>query len=561
MKNISVESSSKTKVSYVREKLIEPGVVVSISDGIAIVENLQRARVSEVVSFLDEECNIIGLVMDLDNTSIKVAMLTGDKDSIRTLDKVYLTRMRVRTRVGLGTIGRVSNPLGVCLNDEDYTLPELTMTEAWNLRWKDIDSPSPSIIEREPVRSPVHTGINAIDVMLPIGCGQRELIIGDLGSGKTTLALTIVLHQNYKNRVLYKQWRLLETNHITYRHRLFIPCIYVVIGGKRSEIFRIKSFMKNTNMKYYTSIVFTGADELASLQYVAPFAGCAIGEWFRDSGYRSIIVYDELYNHAASYRQMSLLLRRPPAREAFPGDIFYLHARLLERSAQMHRNLGGGSLTALPIVETKGGDISAYIPTNIISITDGQVFLNMKLFNSGIKPAIDLNLSVSRIGSDAQYNIMKFISKKVKLAYGIYRNLQGVEKLSGSLDSYILSLINRGKRIVEFFKQDVFHAEHLYKQILVLYAIVENLMEKVKPEYTLFYFTLMFRVELADNFLLKKNRKLLFFITNDDVWNTLFMTMEGDVIKKYFNVFINSFNRKFNTSYNGKVYGYVKSKL
>lgn len=555
------DSIYKPKVTPSKESIVSPGVVTSIADGIAIVEKLDRAHVSEVVSFIDDECKIIGIVMDLDNTSIKVALLTGGHDSVRTQDKVYLTRRKVRTRVGLGTIGRISNPLGVCLNDEDYTYSELAMVEAWNLRWKNVDSPSPTIIEREPVRSPVHTGINAIDVMLPIGCGQRELIIGDLGSGKTTLALTIILHQNYKNKVLYKQWRLLETNHITYRHRLFIPCIYVVIGGKRSEVFRIKSFMKNTNIKYYTSIVFTGADELAPLQYIAPSAGCALGEWFRDNGYRAIIVYDELYNHAAAYRQMSLLLRRPPAREAFPGDIFYLHAKLLERSAQLHRSLGGGSLTALPIVETKGGDISAYIPTNIISITDGQVFLNFKLFNAGIKPAIDLNLSVSRIGSDAQYNIMKFISKRVKLAYGIYRNLKGVEKLSGSLDSYVLSLINKGKRIVEFFKQDVFCSEHLFKQVVVLYAIVENLMDRVDPDYTLFYFTLMFRAELAEDFLSKQHRKLLFFITNDDVWNTLFITMRGEDITKYLSVFVRSFSQRFYRTYNDKVLGYVKAKL
>lgn len=549
-------------IQWFKDHFMTSGTVSSVADGIIVIEGeLERAYVGEVVSFGHYESDVIGLVMNIERNIIKVALLTGGSQAVRAKDKVFLTRKGVKTKVGLGTIGRISSPLGECLNQEDFNFNEFAFQEAWNLRLKDVESSVPSIIDREPVRTPVHTGINAIDVLLPIGCGQRELIIGDLGSGKTSLALTIILHQNYKNRTLYRQWRLIESNHITYKQRFFVPCIYVVIGGRRAEISRIKQLMRSTDAKYYTAVLFTGADDLAALQYIAPFAGAAVGEWFRDKGFKAIVVYDELLNHAQAYRQMSLLLRRPPGREAYPGDIFYLHARLLERAAQLNKKLGGGALTALPLVETKGGDISAYIPTNIISITDGQVFLNQKIGNAGIKPAIDLNLSVSRIGSDAQYNMMKFISKKVKLAYGIYRTLQGIDKLSGAVDPYILSLIHKGRRLIEFFKQELYQSEHLYKQIICLYAIVENYMDSIKPEFTQFYFTLMFREEIVDTFLNGKNSKLVFFITNPFTWNTVFMTLEGNHIKDYMTDFIKAYTYSFKTIYTHKVHSYVKSKL
>ncbi len=566
-KNIIVDNKAqlvfkKNPIQWFKDQFMTSGTVSSVADGIIVIEGeLDRAYVGEVVSFGHYESDVIGLVMNIERTIIKIALLTGGSQAVRAKDKVFLTRRGVKTKVGLGTIGRISTPLGDCLNQEDFNFNEFAFQEIWNLRLKDIESSVPSIIDREPVRTPVHTGINAIDVLLPIGCGQRELIIGDLGSGKTSLALTIILHQNYKNRVLYRQWRLIESNHITYKQRFFIPCIYVVIGGRRAEISRIKQLMKNTDAKYYTAVMFTGADDLAALQYIAPFAGAAVGEWFRDKGFKAIIVYDELLNHAQAYRQMSLLLRRPPGREAYPGDIFYLHAKLLERAAQLTKRLGGGALTALPLVETKGGDISAYIPTNIISITDGQVFLNQKIGNAGIKPAIDLNLSVSRIGSDAQYNMMKFISKKVKLAYGVYRTVQGIDKLSGSVDPYILSLIHKGKRIIEFFKQELYQSEHLYKQIICLYAIVENFMDNIKPEFTQFYFTLMFREEIVDTFLSGKNSKLVFFITNASTWNTVFMTLEGDDMKDQMGEFIKAYTYSFRTIYTHKVHSYVKAKL
>jgi F-type H+-transporting ATPase subunit alpha len=566
-KNAIVENKSllnlkKDPIQWFKDHFMTPGTVSSVADGIIVIEGeLERAYVGEVVSFGHYESDVIGLVMNIERTIIKVALLTGGSQAVRAKDKVFLTRKGVRTKVGLGTIGRISTPLGVCLNQEDFNFNEFAFQEAWNLRLKDVESSVPSIIDREPVRTPVHTGINAIDVLLPIGCGQRELIIGDLGSGKTSLALTIILHQNYKNRVLYRQWRLIESNHITYKQRFFVPCVYVVIGGRRAEISRIKQLMKNTDAKHYTAVLFTGADDLAALQYIAPFAGAAVGEWFRDQGFKAIVVYDELLNHAQAYRQMSLLLRRPPGREAYPGDIFYLHAKLLERAAQLTKRLGGGALTALPLVETKGGDISAYIPTNIISITDGQVFLNQKIGNAGIKPAIDLNLSVSRIGSDAQYNMMKFISKKVKLAYGVYRTVQGIDKLSGSVDPYIMSLIHKGKRIIEFFKQELYQSEYLSKQIICLFAIVENFMDNIKPEFTQFYFTLMFREEIVDTFLTGKNSKLVFFITNASTWNTVFMTLEGDDVKDQMVDFIKAYTYSFKTIYTHKVHSYVKSKL
>nr|YP_009118119.1 ATP synthase F1 subunit alpha [Stachyamoeba lipophora]AJF22893.1 ATP synthase F1 subunit alpha [Stachyamoeba lipophora] len=556
------KKGNKCNVKWFKDHYLSPGVVLSVADAIAIVgKGLDHAYVGEVVCFKEPDSHLMGLVMNIEHYVTRVALLTGGTEMISTQDKVYCTRKGVRTKVGLGTLGRISDPLGECLNEEQFTYHELTLQDVWNLRFAETEARSPSIIEREPVRTPVHTGINAIDVLLPVGAGQRELIIGDLGSGKTSLALTIILHQGYKNNNLYRQWRKIESNHLSYKSRLFIPCVYVVIGGRRAELSRIKLMMKNSNIRNYTAVIFTGADDLAALQYVAPFAGCCVGEWFRDKGYKAIIVYDELLNHAAAYRQMSLLLRRPPGREAYPGDIFYLHAKLLERAAQLNRKLGGGALTAFPLVETKGGDITAYIPTNIISITDGQVFLNQKIGNSGIQPAIDLNLSVSRVGADAQYNIMKFIGKKVKLAYGVYRTVQGVEKLSGSLDSYILFLIHKGKRIIEFFKQELYRSEDLYKQVICLFAIVENYMDGIQPEYTQFYYTLLFKEEMAITFLSRKNANLISFVSNPNTWNVCFMSLYGKDIQKHLKTFLKAYTEAFIDVYNDKIHSYVKAKM
>jgi len=527
------------------------GYVVSVADSVVIAKDLDRAFIGEVVSFRTLESQELGLVMNIEKEIVRIALISGTDKQVRARDRVYHTHLAARTKVGFGMIGRIVTPLGICLNQEEFDASEYVLQELFGVRYSDVERKSAGIIEREPVRTPVLTGINAIDSLLPIGCGQRELIIGDLGSGKTSLALTVILNQKYKNYSLYKMWRKMETNTYTYRHRSFIPCVYVMIGGRRAEVSRIKRLLKDTGASKYTVVVFTSADDLAALQYLAPFAGCSVGEWFRDNGYKSIIIYDELLNHAAAYRQVSLLLRRPPGREAFPGDIFYLHARLLERAAQLNRRLGGGALTALPVVETKSGDISAYIPTNIISITDGQIFLSSKLGNSGVKPAIDLNLSVSRVGSDAQYYAMKFISKRVRVTYGMYRTYAGIEKMSADIDPLIMSFINRGKKLLEYFKQELYETDSLYKQIVCLYTIAEGYLDDVDNSLVKFYFNLMFQMSIAGRYLSKP--EYYYLIARPDMMNTVLMTIDFKIVKTKLDLWLSEYNKAFKEQYEYKV--------
>jgi proton translocating ATP synthase F1 alpha subunit len=344
---------------------------------------------------------------------------------------------------------------------------------------------SPSIIQRSPVTVPMMTGIAAIDCFFPLGRGQRELVIGDHNTGKTSLVLTVIINQRYINNVVC-EW----SEHNTWcdhKESSFIPCIYVSIGSKRSEIVRIRKVLFDKQAIKYTCIVFSGADDLAAVQYLAPFAGCAVGEWFMDHGYDVLVVYDDLTQHAIAYRQMALLLRRPPGREAYPGDIFYIHARLLERSAQLLR---GGSLTALPIVQTFGGDISGYIPTNVISITDGQLFLVKSLINKGVRPAIDLGLSVSRVGSAAQYSAMTFVSKRIKSLYSLYRAYSGIVSVGGG-DREANVYIRRGERLISFLKQELFETYSFYKQVVCLYALTLDAMDSILPEHTKLFFELL----------------------------------------------------------------------
>lgn len=523
------------------------GIVKSLGDTIIVAEGLDRVFISEVVSFKAEKSDIMGLVLNIEHKIVKIALISGSEKDLRAGDLIWRTNKPAETKVGFGLIGRIVNPLGVCLNPEEIDHDLLVKNELFNVIYAPVETEAPSIIDREPVRKMMHTGINAIDALLPIGCGQRELIIGDLGSGKTSLALTIILNQRRRNDNF---WRKIESHLITYRHMLFVPCIYVVIGGRRSEISRIKRILIENGAFNYTTIVFTAADELAALQYIAPFAGCAVGEWFRDNGYKALVVYDELLNHAAAYRQVSLLLRRPPGREAFPGDIFYLHARLLERAAQLGKRKGGGSLTALPLVETKAGDISAYIPTNVISITDGQIFLSSKLGNQGIKPAIDLNLSVSRVGSDAQVPCMKFVSRKIKLDYGMYRSYAGIEKMSGDIDPLILSYITRGKRIIEYFKQDLYESESLYAQVVSLFAISQGYLDNVNVRAVKYYFNLLFNLELARTYL---DSKLYFFVCNPKEVEYLCLSLDFSSISSQLEELLKEYTLVFNTNYNDKV--------
>jgi len=529
-------------MDHIKES-IKIGVVKSLCDAIIVAEGLDRVFISEVVTIKHQKSDLLGMVLNIEGKITKIALIYGSEKEIRAGDGIWKTNKPVETKAGFGLIGRVVNPLGYCLNKGDIDPKAYAMQEMLNIKNVKVETDAPGIIAREPVRRQLHTGINAVDAMLPIGAGQRELVIGDLGSGKTTLVITVVLNQRLKNLHF---WRSVEKSLVTQKHGLFLPCVYVVVGGRRSEMARIKRVLQIRGAMDYTVVVFTSADDLAALQYLAPYSGCAIGEWFRNNGYRALVVYDDLSIHAQAYRQVSLLLRRPPGREAYPGDIFYLHSKLLERAAQLKRNRGGGALTALPVVETKAGDISAYIPTNVISITDGQIFLSSKLANQGIRPAVDLNLSVSRVGSDAQPSILKYVSKKTKLDYAVYRSFAAVEKISGDIDPSILAYINRGKKIVSFFNQEVYSTDTLYQQVVCLHAISSGYLDNVNANLVGYFFNLLFDLELSYTYL---SFDALMFLRNRRRLEVLCQNFDFQSIEEPVTQWLEEFSEVFHAEY------------
>ena len=466
------------------------GKVRKIFDYFVIAEGLDTAFIGEVVYFKYKNSSLKGQILNLERKEVKIALLKGDQAELEINDLIFRTYKTVEIPVGLSILGRIINPLGECLNEVEFDRYEYLYKEAMMSELFEIERGAAGIIEREPVRKPLMTGINVIDFFIPIGMGQRELVIGDNNTGKTSLCVTIVIHQSYWNNVLNSLWRQLENEIKTMAHYTLLPCIYVWVGSRRSEAARLKNLFKISNALNYTTIVFTAADQPASLQYLAPYSGVSIGEWFRDKGHDSLVVYDDLSQQAVAYRQMSLILRRPPGREAYPGDIFYVHSRLLERAGQMNKNKGGGSVTALPIVETKAGDISSYIPTNVISITDGQVFLSLELINKGIRPSVSIGLSVSRVGSAAQYPIMSNISKKLKADYALYNTYAGVQKMGGSVDEAIKAYIVRGDKIIDLFKQPNYQSYKLYNQVIMFSSLINGFVDFIDTKYIKLYFTL-----------------------------------------------------------------------
>lgn len=472
------------------------GVIVTIQDNIILVEGLQKVGVGELVNLKDPfDSSIQGYAMNIENSVVKIVLIKGSQKELSQGQFVYRTFLRPTTKAGFGVLGQILTPLGVVLNNSDYGLGELVKVQLYSTAIVPIFQSSPGIMLRDPVARPFMTGVTAIDCFLPIGCGQRELIIGDNNTGKTALAVTIILNQRQINNQFYGKWRSYEAKSGYIKEDMFsdfMPCIYVFIGKRRSEGVRVKNVFQKYNTFNYLTFIFSSSDDLASIQYLAPYAGTALGEWFRDRGYHAAIVYDDLSEHAVAYRQISLLLRRPPGREAYPGDIFFIHSRLLERSAQINRKLSGGSLTALPIVETKGGDISGYIPTNVISITDGQVFLSSRLFNEGFRPAIDLGLSVSRVGSKAQYDCMKLVCKKVKADYSMYKAYASLAKVSSDIDARLLRFIARGTRLNHFFIQDLYETVSLSRQVIALYAFGKGYLDDIEPEWISFFFKLLY---------------------------------------------------------------------
>src|ERR1700733_4359486 len=413
----------------------EVGTVITLGDGIARLHGLDKVMSGELLEFPHD---IAGLAMSLEEDQVG-AVLLGDYTEVREGDQVKRTGKILSVPVGDAMIGRVVNALGQPIDDKGPIETKETLP---------VERLAPGVISRQPVREPMMTGLKAIDAMIPIGRGQRELIIGDRQTGKTAVALDTIINSKGNNLI----------------------CIYNAIGQKRSSIAQVVKILEDAGAMEYTIVVAASASEPAPMQYISPYAACAMGEYFRDSGRHALVIYDDLSKHAASYREISLLLRRPPGREAYPGDVFYLHSRLLERSAKLSDKNGGGSLTALPIIETQAGDVSAYIPTNVISITDGQIYLETDLFNQGVRPAVNVGLSVSRVGGSAQIKAMRQVAGSLKLELAQYRELAAFAQFGSDLDKSTQAQLNRGQRLVEVLKQKQFSPLPFSKQILVIYA-------------------------------------------------------------------------------------------
>jgi len=433
------------------------GTVIEVGDGVAKISGLSDVMASEMIEFLPSEASakegpggIFGVVLNLEEGQIG-AMILGACEGIKEGDTVKSTGKILSVPVGENLIGRVVSPLGEALDGKGQIKSE---------KFYPVEKIAPGVITRKSVNQPVQTGIKAIDSMIPIGRGQRELIIGDRQVGKTAIAVDAIINQKGQDLI----------------------CIYVAIGQKESKIARIVAELEKHGAMEHTIVVLAGASDPASLSFIAPYAGCAMGEYFMDQGKDVLIIYDDLSKHAWAYRQISLILKRPPGREAYPGDIFYLHSRLLERSARLNEDFGGGSITALPIIETQAGDVSAYIPTNVISITDGQIYLESDLFYKGVRPAINAGLSVSRVGSSAQTKAMKKVAGKIRLDLAQFRELEAFAQFGSDLDEKTRQQIERGRRTVEVLKQGQYEPMTMENQVAILYALIQGFLDDVVVE-------------------------------------------------------------------------------
>ena len=425
----------------------ETGTIITVGDGIALIYGLQNAMAGELLRFPGD---IYGMVLNLEEEHVG-AVLMGDDSNIREGDEVKRTGRIVEVPVGDGMLGRVVNALGQAIDGGEPIKSD---------KFRPVERVAPGVMTRKSVHQPIQTGLKIIDSMIPIGRGQRELIIGDRQTGKTAIAIDTIINQKNNN----------------------VKCIYVAIGQKASTVAQIVEKLRSHGAMEYTTIVSSTASEPAPLQYIAPYAGCAIGEEWMENGDDVLIVYDDLSKHAVAYRTMSLLLKRPPGREAYPGDVFYLHSRLLERAAKLNDELGAGSLTALPIIETQAGDISAYIPTNVISITDGQIFLQTELFNSGVRPAVDSGLSVSRVGSAAQIKAMKQVSGSLKLELAQFREMQAFAKFGSDLDAATTETLAHGERLTKLLIQNQYDPLPVTHLVLSLFAAKNKFLKPVKVE-------------------------------------------------------------------------------
>jgi F-type H+/Na+-transporting ATPase subunit alpha len=425
----------------------EVGTIISLGDGIARLYGLDKVMAGELLEFPH---NIAGIAMNLEEDQVG-SVLLGDYTEVKEGEEVRRTGRIMSVPVGDAIVGRVVNALGIPIDDKGPIQSE---------KYLPVERLAPGVIDRQPVREPMATGLKAVDSMIPIGRGQRELIIGDRQTGKTALALDAIVNNKGGDLI----------------------CIYCAIGQKRSSIAQVVKTLTDLGAMDYTIVLAASASEPAPMQYIAPYAACAMGEFFRDSGRHALCIYDDLSKHAAAYREISLLLRRPPGREAYPGDVFYLHSRLLERAAKLNDKNGGGSLTALPVIETQAGDVSAYIPTNVISITDGQIYLETDLFNSGVRPAVNVGLSVSRVGGNAQIKAMRQVAGTLKLELAQYRELAAFAQFGSDLDKATQAQLARGQRLVEILKQGQYQPLSFSKQILIIFAGTGGFLDDLPVE-------------------------------------------------------------------------------
>jgi F-type H+-transporting ATPase subunit alpha len=423
----------------------EVGAVISVGDGIARVYGLERVMAGELLEFPH---GVMGLALNLEESQVGVVLL-GEYTMIREGDQVRRTGRIMEVPVGDALVGRVVNALAQPIDGKGQIVSDKSFP---------VERIAPGVIDRQPVREPLQTGLKAIDSMIPIGRGQRELIIGDRQTGKTAVALDAIINQKGQN----------------------VICVYVAIGQKRSTVAQVVKTLQENGAMEYTVVVSASASDPAPMQYIAPYAGCAIGEYFRDNKKHALCIYDDLSKHAAAYREISLLLRRPPGREAYPGDVFYLHSRLLERAAKLSDENGAGSLTALPIIETQAGDVSAYIPTNVISITDGQIFLESDLFHSGVRPAVNVGISVSRVGGNAQIKAMRQVAGSLRLDLAQFRELAAFAQFGSDLDKATLAQLSRGQRLTEILKQDQYAPLTVEKQVVIIYAGTNGFLDDLE---------------------------------------------------------------------------------
>ena len=435
--------------------IYDVGTVLQVGDGIARIYGLSKVMVSELVEFPND---VLGMVLNLDEDSVG-CVLFGESSLVKEGDSVKRTKRVASIPVGEELLGRVVNPLGIPIDGKGAINTN---------KFLPIERKALGVIQRQPVKEPLQTGITAVDAMIPIGRGQRELIIGDRQTGKTAVAIDAIINQKYTHT---EEAKKLGINPVY--------CVYVAIGQKSSTVAQVVAKLNEQGAMDYTTVVTASAWEPAPLQYIAPYSGATLGEYYRDNGKHSLVIYDDLSKQAAAYRELSLLLRRPPGREAYPGDVFYLHSRLLERASKLSDKMGGGSLTALPIIETQQGDVSAYIPTNVISITDGQIYLESNLFNAGVRPAINVGISVSRVGGNAQIKAMKKVAGTLKLDLAQYRELEAFAKFGSDLDQSTLKTLAKGARLVELLKQGQYNPVPIERQIISIYLGTKGYMESI----------------------------------------------------------------------------------